>query len=234
MAPMRPKGKRIAIAVTALGIATLAMAGLMLWKPILERWYLQKLEVGTPGEQENAIKRLGVVGSKSSMIKLQELWGLAQVRLLMKQPLWPNRGQLKPSDGFGEPPNFDSLLKSIDQIEHRVGMEKAIASNLKIITDETEDPQRRICLSMCIIDKLENLPAVASTGRIDADPGIDVSSYVNARIVAIRVVSTFQYADDARYRDAVTSIFLKLWGTPSPSKNVWEEVDKRLKRMQGN
>ncbi len=53
---MNPRGRRIALAAVALGLLTLAGAGLAFKDRLVEEWYLWKLESEDEEEQKNCFR----------------------------------------------------------------------------------------------------------------------------------------------------------------------------------
>lgn len=224
---MKPKGRRIAMAVTVVGTLTTAMAGSMLWKPLLEQWSLHKLEVGTPEEQETAIKWLGVVGSERCLIRLHE-WYLQSMPANALRIGW-DRGQhdgltmlylshvgQDPMGGFNELKKYSIPLRAIAQVEHRIGTKLTIASYMRKIDDEVANPRIRIYLSAHIIfcssshqRNGEKEEGKSWTRLIAEDPSLDWRPFVDERARAIKaIIPLFITFEDELWRGAVARILL--------------------------
>jgi HEAT repeat protein len=211
---MRPKGKRIAFAVTTLGIATLAIAGFLLRGPILERWYLHKFEAGTSEEQENAIKKLGDVGSEFGLIRLHKQFlqwffpnklqvGCNRGPYLLQRMRWLAKvGYSNQQDGDEKIKTLFNRLKAIAQIAQRLGGEREIAAYMKIINNEAADSSMRIYLSAQVIfatghpRSAEEIP----------DSIINWSRFAEERTAALKVTVPFLSGEDVLLRRAVLSI----------------------------
>ena len=70
----RPSNKLIVCGVAVFGIAVLLAAAFALRRPILEQWYLWKLESGDSEQQWAAAAKLAKIGSKRA-----EEWYLEQL-----------------------------------------------------------------------------------------------------------------------------------------------------------
>ncbi len=71
---MQPRSKKVIVsAVAVFGIAVLIGAGFALKRPILEHWYIWKLERGPDGERKVAVEWLGKNGSVRAARRIFEV-----------------------------------------------------------------------------------------------------------------------------------------------------------------
>ncbi len=71
---MEPRSKKaVLFLVIVSGVVVVVAAGFALKRPLLEKWYLWKLESGDEEERKTSAERLGEMGSKSAVRPLIEL-----------------------------------------------------------------------------------------------------------------------------------------------------------------
>jgi hypothetical protein len=209
---MKPKGRRIAIVVTTLGIGTAAVAGFLLRGQIVERWYLHKLEAGTPDERKAAIEKLGKVGSEAALIGLHDRFVQINPEGLRVGWCFGSNGE---NSAFGAslagksspfPGDNERLLLAITQIEQRLGVEREFASYLQFIHNEAADPKTRVYLSAHIIlgtaDPLLHPLSKMWGELLTVDSSHDWSRFAHERPAVIKVLISLIRSGDELSRGA--------------------------------
>ena len=112
----RPRNKFIVSGVAVFGIAVLVASGFALKRPVLEEWYLWKLDSENDEERKVAAEKLGEMGSVRAIPPL--------VEILQPEP--------------GEP----NLLHYTGQALARIGP-PSVPALIRLFRDESEDRQKR-------------------------------------------------------------------------------------------
>jgi len=133
MGSVRTKGKRIAVVTGAGAAIVVAMAAIVLYRPILERWYIHKLEFGDEKEAKTAAERLGAMRSMKARELFVERWidlypGEVPILLPLDLPARPAPSGSRLTDGDKFWASQERLLKYMgvdrgDALEARLGLE---------------------------------------------------------------------------------------------------------------
>ncbi len=177
---MRPKGRRAAIAVGALALATLVAAGAALRKPILERWYLQRLK--TEKDWSEPARRLGELRSAEGIVFFLEndspdlfvdlqtspsnVGNVSPVRQV--DILEPGIGLTAMMDALG-PAEFVDLLKRIALDRSREATTRFRVVGILIREEASREASLLLC-SRLLTDPEPLLRSAAATGLGALDP----------------------------------------------------------------
>jgi HEAT repeat protein len=233
---MKKRGRRIALAATVLGLATIVVAAVLLRERIVEEWYLRLLGSGSPQMRAAAIQKLGEIGSEKALLRLHEEYDLKCPPGQMQAQRMRNgvgmgiainltNVDLSPDETMNSFAQGGELRRAIGRIEERIGPERAIARYMAIIESTSVKPRTRVYLSANVIFGTAGLLAgnyvhdwIMLEGKDQSfeDQNLDWRKFSSERVRAIRAMIPFLTDEE----DLCRAISIHVMGLCGPEAAV--------------